>query len=396
MAQRQDEQPRERWPLNTPPAASADDERLASRVDDERLASRVDAASGAGESGETRVLEKPAARTEASGRIGGDEAPAQIAGDEAPGRVAGDEASGLGEASGRVPGDVDFSTYVNEELRARRARPAATATAGPRTAEDERFERAGYGGLYRSGEVPDPVLGLSYATAAPRTMVVEEQWASALRSFARGAVWALPAGALLLALSNVFGWPTETTEPALVSPGTWVVVTAFGLGLWLVGVVALAALVAGTRVRPWGYVAVVASALGVALLAPVVGAVGLGRPAISRTATTIQDDARIVGIAGEMQSRLLDNTTGRWLTVGGGVLLAVGAFAVAGAILGSRVLQRHDGWLVLLGLAIAVVAAYLSWEFLFVLAAMVILAGALGLAYTVSRLAPDGTAPPAY
>src|SRR5690606_13024544 len=149
-----------------------------------------------------------------------------------------------------------------------------------------------------------------------------ERWASALRSFARGAVWCLPVAALLLALSSVFGWPTETTEPALVSPGTWVVVTALGLGLWLVGVVALAALVAGTRVRPWGYVAVVASALGVALLAPVVGVVGLGRPAISRTAMTVQDDGRIVGVANEMQSRLLDHTVGRWLVVGGGVLLA--------------------------------------------------------------------------
>ena len=97
-----------------------------------------------------------------------------------------------------------------------------------------------------------------------------------------------------------------------------------------------------------------------------------------------------------MHARLLDNTVGRWLVVGGGVLLIIGALAVAGAILGSRVLQRHDGWLVLIGLGIAVLAAYLSWGFLFVLAAMVILAGALGLAYTVSRIAPDGTAPPAY
>lgn len=374
MAQRHDEQPRDQWPLNPAPTVSADDERLASRPD----------AAAAGEAGETKVLEKPAARAEASGRISGDV----------------DVKTGLDfKTDLDFKSDLDFKTYVEEELRARQARLRAAGTAG-RTAEEERetFERVGPGGLYRAGEVsaPDEVLGLSYATAAPRSPIIEERWGASLRSFARAAVWCLPVAALLLALSAFFSWPTETSEPSLVSPGTWLVVTAFGLGLWLIGVVALAALVASTRVRPWGYVAVVASALGVALLAPVAGAVGFGRPAISRTAQTIQDDGRIVGIAGEMHARLLDNTTGRWLTVGGGVLLAVGAFAVAGAILGSRVLQRHDGWLVLLGLAFAVIGAYLSWEFLFVLAAMVILAGALGLAYTVSRLAPDGTPPPAY
>lgn len=363
MARVQDEQPRNQWPLNESPGLSADDPRLASR---------------GGARAESEVLESAAARS--------------------------DSGNGL-------PGDVDFATYVNEALNRRRSDGAGSGgstTVTERTQEDERalFERVGYGGLYRSGEAPaapasdvdfgDTVLGLNYTAAAPRTSVAEDRWASALRSFARGAVWCLPAGALLLALSGVFGWPTETSEPALVSPGTWVVVTALGLGLWLVGVVALAALAAATRVRPWGYVAVVASALGVALLAPAVGIVGLARPAISRTASAIQGDERIGGIAGEMQTRLLDHTVGRWLVVGGGVLLALGALAVAGAILGSRVLQRHDGWLVLLGIGIAIVAAYLSWEFLFVLAAMVILAGALGLAYTVSRIAPDGTAPPAY
>lgn len=369
MAQRQDEQPRDRWPLNVSPGVAADDPRLASR----REAAGGDAVGGdAVESGETRVLEKPAVRT---------------------------------GADGRLPGDVDFATYVDEELRSRRV-TSGGAPVADRAVEDERgmFERVGYGGLYRSGEVPteaapgydDTVLGLNYSTAAPREPVVEERWASALRTFARWAVWCLPVGVLLLALSAVFGAPTASTEPALVSPGTWVVVTALGLGLWLVGVVALAALIAHTRVRPWGYVAVVASALGVALLAPVVGVAGLARPAISRTALTVQGDDRIAGVASEMQDRLLDNTVGRWLVVGGGVLLTIGALAVAGAILGSRVLQRHDGWLVLLGAGIAVAAAYLSWEFLFVLAAMVVLAGSLGLAYTVSRIAPDGTPPSAY
>lgn len=366
----QDEQSRNRWPLNDAPGLSADDPRLTQD-------------GAADESGETRVLERAGARA---------------------------------EPAAKLPGEVDFSTYVNEELNrrwsgtgdAKPRRPASTSIAD-RTDEEERarFARVGYGGLYRSGqfapeaeaEAPsqfdDSVLGLNYATVAPRVSVTDERWAASLRSFARGAVWCLPVGALLLALSAVFGWPTATSEPALVSPGAWVVVTALGLGLWLLGVIALAALAMNSRVRYWGFAAVIASTLGVALFAPVVGAVGLGRPAISRAATAT-DDARIADLAAQMQGRLLDHTVGRSLVIAGGVLLLLGAIAVAGLILGSRVLQRHDGWLVLLGVAIAIVATFLSWEFLFVLAAMAALAGALGLAYTVSRIAPDGTAPSAY
>jgi hypothetical protein len=360
----QDDQPRDRWPVNKAPAA-----------DHPRIASDPDGS----EPGEMRVLETSAARA---------------------------------DAPGRLPGDVDFSTYVQRELSRRgfvgHPDGGGAADGGGGTAVAERTrpdteERAGEGGLYRSGEVPasearsaEPVLGLDYTTVARRIPVLpDERWAASLRSVARVAVWALPLAALLLALSAVFGWPTEETEPIIVSPGTWVVVTALGLGLWLIGVVGLAALSAYTRVRPWGYVAVAASALGVALLAPVVGAVGLARPAITRTVAAT-DDARIAEIGADIHARLLDHAVGRGLVTSGGVLLAIGAFAVAGAIIGSRVLQRHDGWLVMLGLGIAVLAVALSWEFLLVLSGMVILAGTLGLSYTVSRLTPDGGPPPAY
>ena len=97
-----------------------------------------------------------------------------------------------------------------------------------------------------------------------------------------------------------------------------------------------------------------------------------------------------------MHSRVLDHTTGRVLLAGGAILLAVGALALAFAVLGSRVLNRTDAWLIMLATVVAGVAAYLSWEFLLTLAAMVMLAATLGLAFTASRIAPDGTAPPAY
>jgi hypothetical protein len=172
-----------------------------------------------------------------------------------------------------------------------------------------------------------------------------------------------------------------------------VVITTLGLGLWLIGVFALAALVAATRARPWAYLAAVTSALGVAFLGPAVGITGLARPAISSTAAANQNDPQVGAVAGQMQSRLLDNATGRWLVVGGGVLLIVAVVAVAGTILASRALTQHDGWLVLLGTGLAVVAALISFEILFVLAAMFTLAGVLGLSYTAARIAPDAAPP---
>lgn len=357
-----DEQPRETWPLNEPRDTSAVAAALESRP--------------------------------ATARHATQQAPAP-------------QAAGAGASSGHV----DFATYVNETIdregggkygrepvpvdedRRDGARPATA------TPDDERaaFERVGLGTVYRSdSDRHDAVLGLDYATIAPRSPVRDDGWSASLRRFARAAVWALPAAAILFALSSAVGWPTETGEPALFSPGTWVIVTALALALWMIGVMALAALAATSRGRTWGMLAVVASAFGVALLGPVVGAAGLGRPAIARAANEVRNDTNIAAAANRMQSALLDHAVGRFLLIGGSVMLAVGAVAVVGTVLGSRVLQRHDGWLIAAGVVIAIVAAAMTWSFLLTIAAMVILAGVLGLAYTASRIAPDGTPPPAY
>jgi hypothetical protein len=242
----------------------------------------------------------------------------------------------------------------------------------------------------------DTVLGLRYSTIAPRQAVGDSRWSGALRVFARAVVWCLPAAVILLALSSVVGWPTADGEPSLLSPGGWVLATAAGLGLWVAGVVALSALVASMPVRPWGLAATLSSIVGMALLAPVVGAVGFGRPAISRAASAVENDPAIEQASASMQTQVLGHTAGRSLLIAGAILLGLGAVAMAFAVLGSRVLNRTDAWLIMLGVALAGVAAYLSWEFLLTLAAMVMLAATLGLAFTASRIAPDGTAPPAY
>jgi hypothetical protein len=245
-------------------------------------------------------------------------------------------------------------------------------------------------------DADDTVLGLRYSSMAPRQAVGDSNWSGSLRAFARALVWLLPAAVLLLALSSLAGWPTATAEPSLLSPGGWVAVTAVGLALWVGGVCALSALVAAMPARPWGLVAVVASILGMGMLTPVVGAVGFARPAISRAANAVENDPAIADAAASMQAQVLDHTAGRALLAGGAILLAIGAIAMAFAVLGSRVLNRTDAWLIMLATLVAGVAAYLSWEFLLTLAAMVMLAATLGLAFTASRIAPDGTAPPAY
>jgi hypothetical protein len=261
--------------------------------------------------------------------------------------------------------------------------PYATDAADPYAAADPFvIEVADPYGAY----VDDTVLGgLHYRAAAPRQPVGDIQWSRALRRFAQASIWCLPAAVLTLALASVWGWPTPTSETSGASPGTWLVMSLLGLGLWLAGVVALAALVAATGLRPWGIVAVLATIAGTMFVAPVLGVIGLARPAVLRTAEVIGADP-----AGSLQAQFLDGAVGRWLIVCGFALLGLGAIAVAGTILGSRVLNRIDGWLVLGAVALAALAAYLSWEFLLTLAAMVMLAATLGLAWTVSRLSPDG------
>jgi hypothetical protein len=132
-------------------------------------------------------------------------------------------------------------------------------------------------------------------------------------------------------------------------------------------------------------VAVIASMAGTALLLPVIGVIGLARPAVTRTSGLIGSDA-----AQGLQGQFLDGSVGRWLTIGGAVLLGVGALALAGAILAADVLNRLDGWFVLIGVGVALAGAYLSWEFLLTVAGMAFLAAALGVAWNASRLTADG------
>jgi hypothetical protein len=98
-------------------------------------------------------------------------------------------------------------------------------------------------------------------------------------------------------------------------------------------------------------------------------------------------------VAGSLDGRLLDGAVVRWLGGTGLVLLATGWFVMGCAVLVSGVLNRVDGALLMVGVCVAVGAGYLSWQFLLVIAAMIIVAAGLGLAWTAWRLAPDGQVP---
>jgi hypothetical protein len=109
---------------------------------------------------------------------------------------------------------------------------------------------------------------------------LEAAWARTLR-FARSATWALPAGAFGFALVGVWGWPKPMAGPAGQSAGAWLVITLISLALTLVGGVALTGLLGATPGRYPAAGALVAMLTGTVAFVPVVGLVGVARPAIA-------------------------------------------------------------------------------------------------------------------
>jgi hypothetical protein len=212
-------------------------------------------------------------------------------------------------------------------------------------------------------------------------------WGRVLR-FARSLTWALPTGALGFALTGMWGVPDPAADRAGQSPGTWLVITLFSLVLALVGGVALTALLAATTGRRWAVVAILLMLSGTVFIVPVLGLIGVARPGVLGVASRIGPE-----VAAELEDRLFDGAVTRWLLVGGLLLLALGWLSLGCAVLVTGPLNRTDGFLVQLAVIVAAVGAYLSWQFLFVIAAMVMVAGGLGLAWSAWRIGPDGRMP---
>ena len=192
-----------------------------------------------------------------------------------------------------------------------------------------------------SDDDSDPVLdALALGLAGPRQRVSDLQWAGQLRRFGRAAVWCLPAAVAALAVTSWWGWPAPGAEPHGASPGTWLLVTVLGLTLWAVGLVAVTALAVSTPGRPWAVASLLLGLSGALALAPMLGVLG-ARPAGG------EPEPRIPSAPSTPSSSKARSAAGS--TVGGLLLLALSAVALAMTILASEVLNRFDGWLVLGG-----------------------------------------------
>jgi hypothetical protein len=219
-------------------------------------------------------------------------------------------------------------------------------------------------------------------------MVLDNAWVVRLRRFGRGAVWSLPVGALLLALGGMWGWPTSTEATDGKSPGTWLLFTVAGLVCGLFGVLALTALMSESRGRLCALLGLFSAIAGTVMVAPILGVIGLARPAVTRLGNTLGP-----AVAADLDSRFFGGRVSHWLGVGGLTLLGIGCAALGLAVLLSRTLNRTDGMFLFGVVAVAGLAAFSHFQFLVVIAAMLLLAAGLGLAWTASRLTPDGAPP---
>jgi len=188
------------------------------------------------------------------------------------------------------------------------------------------------------------------------------EWAAQVRRFSRSTLWALPVAAIALGLSGWFGRP----PPGGFQAFRWLVLAQLALASGLLGVIALTGLLIVTKARRWALVALLVTIAGVVTLGPVAGLVAV----VDRSG---RDGAGVfvVGIAG--------------------VVLAVLGWVVLGAaVIKSGLLNGSDGVLLMAGAGAAGLAALVGQSVLQVIAAMLLLAAGLGIAWSGSRLTADG------
>ena len=243
---------------------------------------------------------------------------------------------------------------------------------------------------HRAARVARAVLGPDPAAAAvPSTKIVTANpvWARTQRRFARAAIWTLPGYAMLLialglvavpeADGNFAGYARFVTTDAYryLNVGTVV-----GAWLGLVGIVALTGLLAGTRGRYFAIAGLLTGLGGTAVTLPLVGLRGLAEPVIGR----VYQSGDAAGAAA-LRHDLYDTTTTR-VALAGAVLSGLGWLLLSIAALRARVLNRTDGYLLMLSALLLGGAWYLP--LLRTVAALLFLAATLGLAFTATRLLP--------
>jgi hypothetical protein len=198
----------------------------------------------------------------------------------------------------------------------------------------------------------------------------------------------LPFAAGCIALSGMWGWPQPAASQSSLWPALWLVMNLLGLSLAIVGVMGLSALFAATLARRWAFIALLSMVGGTVFFAPVLGVIAVARPAVANVAGHIGADS-----AANLEDQFFRGPLGLWLAVAGLVLIGVGWVCLGLAVLSSRVLNRTDGFLLMVAVALAVAGAYLSWQFLVVIGALVALAAGTDLSWSAAQLRPDGTRP---
>ncbi|WP_412742072.1 hypothetical protein [Krasilnikovia sp. MM14-A1004] len=183
--------------------------------------------------------------------------------------------------------------------------------------------------------------------------VREAVWIWSVRRYARVALWALPIAAVL------FGWSTLGAQPgplALRLVAGW---------FSLVAMIALAGLLAGSRVRRPALAGLLVGLAGVVLLLPTVALPPDTAPAGSALSA---DSVHTVAFVGALV------TGAGWLLLGW-------------AVFRSRLVNPADGILLMLA-AVSVGAGTYAVQPLPTVGALLMLAAGMGLAWTGNRLIP--------
>jgi Amt family ammonium transporter len=185
--------------------------------------------------------------------------------------------------------------------------------------------------------------------------VREAVWIWSVRRYCRVALWALPAGALLL------GWSTLTVP---IPPGTVVLRLAAG---WLctVAMIALAGLLAGSRTRRLALTGLLTGLAGLMVLLPLA----------ALPAGVAPDGSPLT--AGDVQTGLLV----------GAAVLGAGWLLLGWALFRSKLVNPADGILLMLAAASIGAGSYAP-EPLPTVGALLLLAAGMGIAWTGNRLIP--------
>lgn len=189
----------------------------------------------------------------------------------------------------------------------------------------------------------------------PSLPVREAVWIWSVRRYARAALWALPAGAVL------YGWFTLGVH---TPPGPLPVQLAAGW-LTMVAMIGLAGLLAGTRVHRTAITGLLLSLAGAVLWLPL---------------TALPEGADLTG-AGIPAHHVHDASM-----VAAGVL-GTGWLLLGWAVFRSRLVNPADGILLMLA-AVSVGAGSFAVKPLPTVGALLLLAAGMGLAWTGSRLIP--------